>query len=220
MLVNPGFESGREPWHAIQNRNWGEFEVVEGIARTGSRSARLPVEWPRGKPGQTAKVFGVIQEPVPDRFPDPSLFPEKLSGWYFVESWDKDQPATDLYVQVVVIIWGDPRTGRIVDPYNPPKSLTNYQIRYYLAGLENEPFLLKNAKLEFIEKGPPKVGEWVHFDIPLRADFQRLWGVVPTGYEKIRVLFEARWDNKPEGSGCSAVVYYDDLFLGWGEPEG
>ena len=139
---------------------------------------------------------------------------------HFVESWQKDQPATDMYIQVVIIVWGDPRTPRLVGQVNPLAAKTNYQLRYYLDGLEKEPFLLRNAKVEFVKKGQPLVGEWVHFEVPLRADFHRLWGVVPTGYQKLGILFEARWDNKPEGSGCNAVIYYDDLFVGWGEPEG
>lgn len=177
----------------------------------------MTVQSPTGRTDPASKIFGVIAETEPALFPDPDRFPEVLSGWYFVESWKKDLPATDMYIQVVVIIWGDPRASRLVGRANPLAGKSNYQIRYYLDGLEEPPFLLRNAKVEFARKGPPRVGEWVHFTIPLQADFERLWGVVPSGYEKIDVLFEARWDNKPEGSGCDAVIYYDDLFLGWKE---
>ena len=46
-------------------------------------------------------------------------------------------------------------------------------------------------------------------------DFQRLWGAVPQGYEKIRVLFEVRYDDKAQDEGpLEADVYYDDLYSG------
>jgi hypothetical protein len=105
----------------------------------------------------------------------------------------------------------------VVDPANPAANagLGNYQIRFYLAGLDEPPFLLRNARVAFVGRGGPELGRWTYFEIPLRAEFERLWGVVPSGYEKLRVLFEARWDGRPPGSRVEADVAFDDLFLGY-----
>ena len=47
----------------------------------------------------------------------------------------------------------------------------------------------------------------------IREDFEELWGHVPSDFSSLRVLFEARWDAKPEGAGVRAEVWYDDLAL-------
>jgi hypothetical protein len=48
-------------------------------------------------------------------------------------------------------------------------------------------------------------------------DFERLWGKAPEDFEKLRLLFEVRWDNKVAGaSAAEADVYYDDLYAGPG----
>ena len=62
---------------------------------------------------------------------------------------------------------------------------------------------------------PPLLGEWIQFDLPVRRDFETLWGVVPSDYDFLRVFFEVRWDNKEEGAVLHADVYYDDLFFGF-----
>jgi len=54
-----------------------------------------------------------------------------------------------------------------------------------------------------------------YFEIPLREEFERQWGGVPTGYDRLRLLFEARWDNRPAGSRIEADAYFDDLFVGY-----
>jgi hypothetical protein len=117
----------------------------------------------------------------------------------------------------VVIVWDDPRIASIVRSERPIGKLPNYQVRYYLAGLEEPPFQLLNARFEFVAKGPPRLGVWTHFEVPLRADFERLWGVVPEGYDRLGIFFEARWDNMPEGTSLRADVYYDDLYLDYGD---
>jgi hypothetical protein len=89
--------------------------------------------------------------------------------------------------------------------------MTNYQVRFYLAGLEEPAFQLSNARVEILKKGPPVQGEWVHFELPVRGDFQRLWGTLPERYDHLSVLFEARWDDMPAGSSVKTDVYYDDL---------
>ena len=62
------------------------------------------------------------------------------------------------------------------------------------------------------------MGKWVHFEIPVKQKFIEDWGVVPEGFEFIRVLFEARWDNRTTGVTTAADVSYDDLFFGYGKP--
>jgi len=60
----------------------------------------------------------------------------------------------------------------------------------------------------------PALDEWVPFQVNVRDDFLKLWGAVPE-YEKIRVLFEVRYDDKAKGEGpAEADVYYDDLYFG------
>jgi hypothetical protein len=206
LLENAGFEEGREPWTRMGGSVWGAFEIVEDQAHSGESSAYLPVVWESGKPGQKVKVFGVVQEPSPE------VFPETLSGWYRVGDWWSESPATQLYVQVVVIVWDDPKTAELVG-VRSGSPIKNYQLRYYLAGVDEPPFLLANAKVKFAGKGPPKRDQWLRFELPIRQDFQELWGHVPSDFSSLRVLFEARWDDKPEGAGVRAEVWYDDLVL-------
>jgi hypothetical protein len=211
LLVNPGFEAGREGWsYPTHSKHWKDFEIVESGARTGRRAAYLQLERDGSAPPKQVEVHGVVQELRPEPFP------ERLGGWYRVQRWEKDSERTALYLQLVVIVWDDPRTASIVNAEKPRGKLRNYQIRYYLAGLEEPPFQLLNTRTEFVARGPPKLGAWTHFEVPLRADFERLWGVVPEGYDRLRILFEARWDNLPEGAGVRADVYYDDLYLDYG----
>ena len=101
-----------------------------------------------------------------------------------------------------MIVWGDPAVD-----------FPNHQIRYYLAGLDKPAFPVSNARLVFVTRGPPVTGEWQHFELPVRADFERLWRAVPTRFDKLRLMFEARWDNRREGSSVDADVYFDDLYV-------
>jgi hypothetical protein len=196
-------------------QNWGAFSIADAPVRSGKAAARLEVTAEDETRHTAARVFGVVQEIRRDQMP--GGFPDTLSGWYRVEEWEKEAEATDLYVQAVVIIWGDPRTQELVKIDSP---IENYQIRFYLAGLTEPAFTLSNARLEFVTRQPaPLKGAWVPFTIPVKAKFQEHWGVVPEGYEFIRVLFEARWDNRPPGSKVDAEVFYDDLFFGYGAPE-
>lgn len=206
LLENPGFEDGRDPWTEMGSGSWGAFEVVDSPVRSGKASAYLPVRWESGRPGQGVKVYGVVQEPAPETFPD------VLSGWFRVGDWWKESPATSLYVQVVVIVWDDPKCQELTGiPATQP--IKNYQIRYYLGGIDEPPFVLANARYKFIAKGAPPRDRWVRFEIPIKEDFRELWGHEPSGFSSLRVLFEARWDGKPEGTGVRADVWYDDLAL-------
>jgi hypothetical protein len=214
QLVNASFEMDRAGWgFRDSSPAWTGFSVSDDVARSGRRSAHVRVEQRAGVPTRKALISGVVQEPRPPRFP------ERIGGWYRVEAFEKSDEATDLYVQAVVIVWNDPRTPEIVDPEHPAKRLTNYQLRYYLAGITEPPFLLSNARVHFVEKRErPEMGKWVHFEMPVRADFEKLWGTVPEGYDRIRVLFEVRWDNMPEGGTAVADVNFDDLYFDFEKP--
>jgi hypothetical protein len=210
LFEDAGFEDGGRGWFFLEgNRAWGGFTIVEEPVHSGRRAARLKVEWDPAEQHLRSKVFGLIQEPRPDRFPD------VLGGWYRVDAWEKEAEATSLYAQVVVGVMGDPKAARIVAPEDPTLQLNNYQLRYVLCGIDQPPFVMRNGR--FVFRGPrePQPGRWVPFLIPVREDFERLWGSTPEGYANLRILVEARWDNRPPGSAVLAEVTYDDLFLGW-----
>jgi hypothetical protein len=84
-----------------------------------------------------------------------------------------------------------------------------------LAGIQAPPFSIGNAFFVFLGRQEPVEGEWVHFQANVKEDFQRLWGIVPEGYEKLRLLFEVRWDAKTANDGApNGDVFYDDLHAG------
>ena len=211
LLENPGFESGEAGWtYPMESPYWGSFEVVESPVHTGRRAVHLRLRAGSEDRATSTWIEGVMQEPAPRRFPD------VMGGFYRVEAWESEAEATHLYLQAVAIVW-TPDAAKVVDPANPAANagLQNYQIRFYLAGLEEPPFLLSNAKVAFVGRGRPEPGRWTYFEIPLREEFERQWGSVPSGYGRLRVLFEARWDSRPPGARVAADVYFDDLFLGY-----
>jgi hypothetical protein len=214
LLANPGFEEGEEGWtYPVESPYWGKFEVVEAPVRSGRRAAHMRLR--AGPEDQThaAWILGVMQEPVPERFPD------VMGGWYRVDRWEKDADATHLYLQAVAIVWTS-KAASVVNPANPAanEGLMNYQLRAYLAGLTEPPFLLSNARVTFVSKELPVLGRWTYFEVPVREEFERQWGSAPTGYDKLRLLFEARWDDRPAGSRVEADAYFDDLFVGYVDP--
>ena len=209
-LENPGFEAGRAGWtYRDKSRHWQDFEIVAEPTRSGSGAVRLHLLRTPEDPRKSVLVTGVVQALAPDGIP------EKVSGWYRVARWEKASERTALYLQFVAILKGDPRTAQLVHPLDPSRgeTLNNYQLRYYLVGLEQPPFDVENARSQFVRRGPPGLDEWVRFEIPLRADFERLWGL-PLEYDQLDLLFEARWDNRPGRSPLDAEVFFDDLFVG------
>ncbi len=111
-----------------------------------------------------------------------------------------------MYLQFVVIVFG---------ATNLPGGYSNHQIRYILAGLQSPPFGIANADFVFLTREDPVIGEWVDFERNLADDFEEAWGAVPENFEKIRVLFEVRYDDKLAGEGpIASDVYYDDLYMG------
>jgi hypothetical protein len=202
---NAGFESGGDPWTSLSTADWGTpFVVSQQQAHSGSNSAYLQL---RSEDGGATKVYGVVQE-LP-----PTDFPETLSGYYYVDPWEKGTPKQ--YLQFAVIV---------NDAANIPTEVTqlratNHQIRYILAGVDSQPTNIANSRYVFVSKDAPKQGEWVHFERNIRQDFCDLWGSVPVGYSSIRVLFETRWDDRAGSDGPAAAdVYYDDLY--WGPAAG
>ncbi len=211
QLENPGFEQHSDGWGYIaDSERWVGFETVESPIHAGDRSARVQLSWKPEDRERPVHVAGAVQELSPTRFPT------RVGGWFWVESWQNASQQTDMYLQAVVIVSGDPQARELISPGSPDAThLDNYQIRYYLGGVTEPPFELTNARLQNVRPGPPPIREWVYFEMPVRDDFESLWGRVPADYDYLRVFFEARWDNKEAGAALSADIYYDDLFFGF-----
>lgn len=210
LLVNPDFEApkveGKPDWWSFAGRNtesWVDFSIVEGKGREKSKAAKLVVD-STNRPGKTA-ISGVVQETKGDHVP------EKLSGYYFVEHFEKNTPK--LYLQAVVIVWNDyeARQRQLV---NAP----SIQIAYTFTGVKEAPKVMTNRKFIVLGDETPKQGEWVKFEVNPREDFVKLWGIDPGQYEFIRVFFELRYDDldaAAEGAKpTKATAYYDDVYFG------
>lgn len=201
FLTNPGFEDGTEPWWYFPDRpHWGGFTTTTGVAHDGRWSARLELRIDeQHPPPDKTHIRGVIHDV---RTP---VLPGVVSGWYYVERWDRS--AVDTYIQFVVIVAGAAMSGG---------SVQNQQLRYLLAGIDHPPFGIANAKFVYISQADPPVGQWVRFERNLTADFLEYWGELPERFENVRVLFEVRYDNLDVANPprIHAVVHFDDLFLG------
>jgi hypothetical protein len=199
-LLNPGFESGEENWITLSEASG--FEVTADRPHSGASGARLRMRDPAEAVGTGgSKVYYLVQEITPDQMP------EAVCGYYYAENWVKGSPHQ--YVQFVMIA---------ANPTNMGGAYPNYQIRYILGGADSPPFAIDNAKFVFVTRTTePTLNTWVPFELRVREDFERLWGTVPEGFDKLRLLFEVRWDNKVAGvSPAEADVYYDDLYAGPG----
>lgn len=193
VFRNGGFEDGGDPWYSLKPP---EFKISESVSRSGKASAALPFRAALADEGNS--IYYLVQETEPDQFP------EYLSGSYLVDSWEKGTPK--MYLQFVVIVFGAD---------NLQGDFTNHQIRYILAGIQSPPFAIANADFLFLTREDPVIGEWVDFKRNLADDFKEAWGAVPENFEKIRVLFEVRYDDKVVGEGpVASDVYYDDLYMG------
>lgn len=197
LLMNSGFESGDRPWTCLGGEPSACFTVSQEQQHTGASAARLRMRDPVTEEG--AKVYYLVQEL------EGGEFPEVVRGFYRAENWMKGTRFQ--YLQFVIIAFG---------PENFPADAPNYQMRYPLAGIDSRPFEIGNAHFVFVDtREDPVQGEWVPFELEVKADFERLWGQAPEGFEKLRFLFEVRWDNKLPGVGApEADVYYDDLYAG------
>jgi len=202
LFGNGGFEEGAESWCSLDSSAWGTpFSISDAQAFAGDQSALLQL---RSDDGGEVRVYGVTQEVASDGFP------ETLSAEYFVERWEQGSPIQ--YLQAVVIVWGADNV--------PPEvaGVGNHQIRYILAGVDSQPTFISNARYVMVSEEQPRVGEWVRFERDVRQDFLELWGAVPEGFDRLRVLFEVRWDDRtPDDGPSSADVYYDELYFGSGD---
>jgi len=215
-LRNPGFESGSRGWKRGEGAYRPDFDVVNEPVHGGHAAARLVAEWQPGARERSVALVHATQEISPPRFPD------RVGGWYRVERWEDAPDPGSLQLQVIVFAVGDPRTREIVqslDPEGPevPPELDNLQLRYQLAGPSKAPEDGGNIKNRVIGAGPPVMGSWVHFDLPLKSDFEEHWGTLPANYRELRVMFIVRWDDKPKGTALHADVYFDDLFFGFND---
>jgi hypothetical protein len=195
FLENPGFEEGDRGWLWLDWSNqWGPFEVSDRRPASGTRSARLAAH---GEPADPAtRVFGVVQELAPDKFP------ERISGRYFVETWEPGA-SRKCYVQVVII-------AMVEEP-----GIASMQVRYVLDGVTEPPYQMSNARYRFVHRRDrPPTGAWVDFSLDVHRDYRELWGRVPPDGTAFRVLFETRYDDKPWGDRVKLDVYYDDLHVG------
>ncbi len=193
VFANPSFEDGTDPWCSLKPP---AFALSDDLAQSGKASAYLPFR--AGLSEQGNKIFYLVQEISLHELPD------VISGYYRVENWEKGTEKQ--YLQFVVIVFG---------AANAPIAASNHQIRYLLSGIGTPPFEIANAKFVFLSRDEPPIGEWVRFERNLREDFEKSWGSIPQNFDKIRILFEVRYDDKEAGEGpVAADVYYDDLYLG------
>ncbi len=214
QLRNPGFEAGAEGWGLGGRRDSLAFEVVSEPVHSGRAAARLVASWRPGRQERPVSVRSALQDISPPRFPD------RVEGWFRVDRWESQSERSPLRLQVIVAAIGDPRTRDIVATDGPEDSdvhpeLDNFQLRYQLAGPSEDPEDGGNFKHRVVGSGAPELGRWQHFDLPVKADFQRRWGAVPENYRVLRVMFVVRWDDKEAGAALHADVYYDDLFFGF-----
>lgn len=200
LFVNAGFEDGGDPW--FSKEGWGtSFTVSNAQARSGESSVLLQLR-SEDAPSEAVRVYGAVQRVCPQEFP------EVVRGHYFVERWEQGTPIQ--YLQFVAIV----DNAENIPPGAAPA--TNHQVRYILAGVDQQPTRISNARYVMVATEQPRIGEWVPFEFNLREDFRELWGDVPSGYDGVEFFFEARWDDRQPEDGVSiADVYYDDLFLGF-----
>lgn len=226
-LSDPGFEEGGEAWGYVGEYKLGLFRVSEAYAHSGTHSGHLFLDSRAVPPLMTVRAASGVQELAPE------AFPETLSGWYRVEKWQAEAPETGLFVNILVYVMGDPRTMEIVRPDDPnagppPAQYPGYAVSYRLAGdlsatqelVEAQEESWGNVGTRDLGVGAPRAGEWVRFELPLRADFEEIWGVVPSGYGSLRIILQTLWMDRPAGSEVMADVYFDDLELTVGGQSG
>lgn len=201
LLTNSSFEEGREPWFSLDQADkpyWNKFIISEKVVHNGKRSAYLKLR--SSNYDHKLRIVGAVQE-----FKSLDSFPKRLSGWYRIENWV--QGTAKQYLQVVVTVEG---AKNIQLPDKVP-----VQLSYVLTGIKSKPTFFMNRKFDFTESKKLKENHWIYFNKDLHADFIKHWGVVPEPVDKIRVLFEARFDDRlPDEQQVYADVYYDDLYFG------
>ncbi len=198
LFGDGGFEDGRGPWFSLKPP---DFALSTDKAHSGSTSAHVQMRANQDSP--VTDIRYLVQEI------SPKDWPEFISGNYFLENWKKN--TKNQYLQFVVIAFSPDNLPPCPDGSKCP----NYQIRYLLGGIDQDPFPILNAKFVYLSKEQPKEGEWVPFQRNLKEDFLNAWGALPQNFTKIRVLFEVRYDSKQPTEGpLEADVYWDDLHIG------
>ncbi len=197
MLANPGFELGEKGWEWLSwSKGWAPFEISTGRRHQGQRSVLLPVR-SAGDPRRTI-VWGVVQEVVLGE-----QFPECMEGWYLVSRWKRGAPKQ--YLQAVII--SDVKTPKGADQ----------QIRMIITGMDVPSYNLTNARYFFADPDKPvtpPLETWVHFDLEPAKWFAEAWGALPPAGTRLRVFYEARFDDRGPDDEVIAEVYFDDVYLG------
>jgi hypothetical protein len=198
FLKDADFESTPSGWYSQPTWNTN-FKLDSKILKSGKLSALLELD-SRQEGSQSTRVYGVSQDL------SPITFPNHLSANYYVADWQKT--TKNQYIQMVVAVFA---------PDNIPEEIKgggNYQIRYVLAGIDNPPTDIKNAKYIIINPEKPVIGQWINVQRDLKKDFSEQWGGAPVSFKSIRVFFEARWDQRTEITPVYGKVYFDDVFMG------
>jgi hypothetical protein len=186
--------------------NWADFAIAEGIAHSGTQSAHLSLASAGYDGGE--RVYGAIQEVT-----GVHRLPRRLAGWYRVERWV--QGTEKQYLQAVVVVWGTRNAVSAVSKSAP------LQVAYVFGGINSPPFHIENRRFFLPRTRTVEQGRWIRFERDLHEDFLNMWGLVPEGRLRVRVLFEVRFDDhRPGEDGAAADVYYDDLYLGDAPPAG
>jgi len=194
-LANPGFENGDTPWIAPPEPDSISFAVSDIDTRTGAGSGGLRVS---AAPGETgSRVAGASQEILA------SDFPEVVSGYYRVDDW---QPGgATVYLQFVVEVVG----GNFAD------SIGVHEVRFVIAGVQQEPLFLPRARYVLLDRAAPKVDRWTYFAYPVKKAFETRWGIAPAAWQRLRVSFELRYEDRATGfTDTLATAHYDDLYAG------
>lgn len=195
LFVNPGFEEGDAGWSHRVQPEWSAFAISDGFARTGKRALDLQLHG--GPQDVGTHIVGGTQIVGTD------AIPEFVSGYYYVDAWAPT--ASFQYLQMVISVKG----ADFDDDYQ------YHEIRVPIAGIDREPFLLSNARFQFLSRAAPKLRKWTYFSYPVRDAMQTLLGRVPATFESLEMFFEVRYDGKTAEQGeTSAHVYYDDLYIG------
>lgn len=194
-LANPGFENGDTPWIAPPEPDSVSFAVSDIAAHSGSGSGGLRLS---ATPGETgSRVAGASQEILG------SDFPEVVSGYYRVDDWQTG--GAPAYLQFVVeVVGGDFADGMDV-----------HEVRFVIAGIQQEPLFLPQARYVLLDRAAPKTDRWTYFAYPVDKAFETRWGIAPAAWQRLRVSFELRYDDRAAGPiDTLATAHYDDLYAG------
>jgi hypothetical protein len=195
LLRDPGLEGPiSDAWTSRDQPDWQPFAISDAVARNGTKSLRLELHGEDSATG--SRIAGAVQGV------QTAEFPEFLSGYYRAESWREGAPFQ--YLQFVIVVRGsDLGTGFQVD-----------ELRFPIAGLRQNPAEVENARVQFISRAEPALGEWTYFAYPVRHAFAQHFGRAPLQWQSIELALEVRYDAKLAGTEAEADVYFDDLYLG------